>query len=326
MRDITLPAIPCIDARQGGSAAIAGQQEDRLRDLFGRARRIYTPFLLGLADDASRRWLERSGNAYLGEMAEIATRLGRRGIYALNTSYEWCCTSGVGDDAEGGVRLLRVLDWWQPGLGRNLIVARQSGPAGDFLNITWPGFVGVITAQAPGRFAAAITQPPMMSWGLSWPVDWAVGRARVFRSSHALPAHLLRQVFESCATYDEAKRVLVETPLCIPAFFTLAGTEPGEGCVIERTQERAAVRDMPAAVANHWVALRERGCARGYKTRARLAIMEAALAGRGDWRVRPILNRDTRLVADMNPATGRLVIEGWERRGRVTACLTLNAA
>jgi hypothetical protein len=84
------------------------------------------------------------------------------------------------------VRLLRVLDWRQPGLGRALIVVRQRGAAGDFANLTWPGFVGVVTAMAPGRFAVALNQPPMMSWGLTAPLDWLVGRIRVWRS-RALP-------------------------------------------------------------------------------------------------------------------------------------------
>jgi len=201
----------------------------------------------------------RAENPYLGEIEAIAALAGRRGAYALNTSYEWCCTCGVGEDPQGGVRLLRVLDWRQSGLGRALIVVWQRGPAGDFANITWPGFVGVITAMAPGRFAVAINQPPMMSWRLSPPIDWLVGRVGVWRSRDLPPAHLLRQVCETCASYDEARQRLLSTPLCLPALFTLAGTEPGQGCVIERTQHCAAERAMPAAAANHRVAVAERG-------------------------------------------------------------------
>jgi hypothetical protein len=35
------------------------------------------------------------------------------------------------------------------------------GPAGEYHNITWPGYVGILTASAPGRFAAAINQAPL---------------------------------------------------------------------------------------------------------------------------------------------------------------------
>jgi len=36
-------------------------------------------------------------------------------------------------------------------LGRNLIAAWPRRPAGEFINLAWPGYVGVITAAAPGR-------------------------------------------------------------------------------------------------------------------------------------------------------------------------------
>jgi hypothetical protein len=142
----------------------------------------------------AQRWLVRAENPYLDEIEAIAALIGRSGAYALNTSYEWCCTCGVGDDIDGGVRLLRVLDWRQPGLGRALVVVWQRGPAGDFANITWPGFVGVVTAMAPGRFAVALNQPPMMSWGLTPPLDWLVGRVGVWRSRALPPVHLLRDL------------------------------------------------------------------------------------------------------------------------------------
>ena len=37
------------------------------------------------------------------------------------------------DPTAPGMRLLRTLDWPFHGLGRNLVVARQTGPAGEFL-------------------------------------------------------------------------------------------------------------------------------------------------------------------------------------------------
>ena len=121
----TLPDIPVVDARCGGPPDVARIGEAQMRDLLQRARWMLTPPLLAVMDRLSQRWLER-------------------------TAYEWCCTSGVGVDPEGGVHLLRVLDWQQAGLGRNLVVAWQRGPAGDFANITWSGYVGTITALAPG--------------------------------------------------------------------------------------------------------------------------------------------------------------------------------
>ncbi len=321
-----LPQIPVIDARNGGAAAIAAAAEDRLHDLLRSARRLVTPPLLGLGDRASRRWLERNRNPYLDEIAAIAGLLRARGAYALNTSFEWCCTSGVAPDPRGGNRLIRVLDWHQSGLGRNLVVARQKGLAGDFVNLTWPGFVGVITAMAPGRFAVALNQPPLARSRLSLPLDWLLGRIAVWRSATLPPAHLLRQVCETCATYEDAKRALATTPLCVPALFTIAGTLPGEGCVIERTRNAAALREMPAAIANHWVAIAERGLPRTPDSPDRQRHMEAVLADGCEWLTPPIINRDTRMAAVMNPARSDLWVQGWERSGPATAALMLDIA
>ena len=324
MMAVMLPPIPVIDARNGGPLRVAQAAEGGMRDLLREARRRFTPPVLTLVDGASRRWLERSGNPYCSELDAIARMLGKPGAHALNASYEWACTSGVGEDPDGGVRLLRVLDWRLGGLGRNLVVAWQRGPAGDFANLTWPGYVGVVTAVAPDRFAVAINQPPMMSWGATPPVDWVIGRARLWRSLGLPPAHLLRQVCEECVGYEEAQRRLCEAPVCLPVFFTLAGVNPGEGCVIERHPDGAAIREMPAAVANHWVALRQRGRARGRYSRQRLAHMAATLAGDGEFaQAPPVVNRDTRIVAAINPG-GRLMVQGWERGRPATERLSLD--
>jgi len=320
-----LPQIPLIDARRGGTAEIARLADDRMRDLLHGARRIYTPPLLALADRASRDWLERCRNPYSAAMAVIAALIGSKGAHALNTSYEWSCTSGVCDDRNGGIRLLRVLDWKLKGLGKNLVAAWQSGPAGDFLNVTWPGFVGVITAMAPGRFAAAINQPPMTSFGLTLPFDWIVGRIKLLHSEGIPPAHLLRRVFERCDSYHAAKRMLTETTICAPAFFALAGANASEGCIIERTQDRAAVREMPTAIANDWIALPERGHSRSRSSRDRQRLMEGALNGQDNWRAPPVLNPDTRMVAVMNPALGSVTAQGFERSEPATALFVMPA-
>lgn len=322
---MTLPPIPVIDARDGGTLRVAQIAEPAMRNLHRQARRRFTPPALALMDAASRRWLERSHNPYAHEIDAIAAVLGQAGAHALNASYEWTCTSGVGDDPNGGIRLLRVLDWRLGGLGHNLVVAWQRGPAGDFANLTWPGYVGVVTAAAPGRFAVAINQPPMLSWGATLPLDWAIGRACLWRSHDLPPAHLLRQACEDCGDYADAKRLLSEAPLCLPAFFILAGVNPGEGCVIERHPSGTAVREMPAGIANHWVALRRRGRGRGRYSRERLAQIEAVLsASTGFAPAAPVINRDTRLVAAINPARGRLTAQGWERSRPVTANLSLD--
>jgi len=58
---------------------------------------------------------------------------------------------------------------------------------------------------------------------------------------HLPPDHLLRNVFETCKTFREARQRLETTPVARPVIYTLVGCERGERCVIERTEEAYAV-------------------------------------------------------------------------------------
>ena len=109
---------------------------------------------------SARWWLRRSASPLVGEIDAIARTLGRPGIWLLHGAYAFGCTALADESADGPV-LRRTLDWPFPGLGRLVEVIRQRGAAGEFLSVTWPGFAGVLTAVAPGRFAASINQAPM---------------------------------------------------------------------------------------------------------------------------------------------------------------------
>ena len=323
-------SIPFIDVGRGGPGALADAQPRRFGDILAHGRRHYSSTLLRLAHDIGRRWLERGRNAYLEEITAIAQRCHNApGAFALNLSYEWSCTTGVSaQPGEKGVRMRRTLDWPMDGLGQDVVVARFQGSAGDYYNITWPGFVGVATAMAPGRFAAAINQPPLANHTMIRPVDWALARMRYWRSG-ALPAmHLLRRVFDECWTYDESKRRLCVEPIAAPAFFTLAGVESDEGCVIERQEDRYAVREVPACVANHWTTFPIRGWKRGVDTRARLEFMKTVFTSPGDdfdWVAHPVLNETTRLAVIANAAENRLIVRGFEKDGPATDVYRLGA-
>lgn len=316
------------DIGTGGAAALADAAPGHLRQLYRDARQLYTPPVVFAGDLLSQLWLERSDNPYLDEIRAVQALLPGRGAYLLNMSYEWACTTSVAPDPSGvGMRLCRTLDWRIKGLGRTLIMARQSGPAGVYLNATWPGSAGIYTAMAPGRFAAVINQPPLRSRSpLTVPFDWLAARARQYSSRDWPPSHLLRHVFDNCADYAEALTMLRDTPLCLPAFFTIAGVRPGEGCVIERTEREAIVHDAPTACANHWIAIKRPGRQRGRDSVARRAcMMEAMTSHRPDfhWIMPPIANRDTRVAAEMNPANGMFILQGWEGTEPVTEILRL---
>lgn len=318
-----LPVIPLVEAGQGGPPAVAEAERARFTDLFRAGRDHYGPLFLGLGDRLTKRWLADCPTPYRADLDACAAQLDHAGAYMLNLSYEWSCTTAVGRPPSGcGNRMLRTLDWPLHGLGRNVVVARQGGGAGGWLNVTWPGFVGAATAMAPGRFAAALNQPPMKTCTASCWLDWAIERTRVWRRRLMPPTHLLRLAFETCSTYDAAKALLAETPIAVPAFFSLSGTAPHEGCVIERTETDAFVRDGgSAAIANHWIAGPFTGRSRGADSPGRLARMEACRDGVEDgfdWVVPPILNPTTRLAVTANAATGGLRVRGYETAGAAT--------
>jgi hypothetical protein len=187
---------------------------------------------------------------------------------------------------------------------------------------------GVLTAMAPKRFSAAINQPPMRRFTFSCWLDWSIERFRLQRRT-ALPAtHLLRRVFDTCETYEAAKTMLTETPISLPAFFSLSGAHANEGCVIERTETTACVHDAPFCISNHWLGIDEPGRLRGYDSLGRRALMDKnfkAAPNDFSWVTPPILNTATRLAVVANAQAGTLMVQGWESDGVATDVFNLNA-
>jgi hypothetical protein len=300
-------------------------EEARAHALLDAATRYVPRAALAGLDALSRRWLAKSSSAQLAEIDAIARRLRRPGAYFLSVNYEWGCTCWVGPAPDGAsARLVRVLDWRTPGLGRYLVAAKVAGRSGPFVTLTWPGYTGVLQAMAPGRYAAALNQAPMrMPVGL-YPLDWAANRARVWRMPHPTPAHLLREVFEQAPTYTAARRMLVDRPIASPAIFSLAGTKASEAVVIERTEFGCEVHEGCNVAANHWQTCGWRGRARGLDSAGRAHQMhraKVALAPDFGWLSPPILNARTRLAMVADAAEGRLVAQGFEADGPATAIL-----
>lgn len=326
-----LPAVPFFDARDGGPAAHArarAGQTQAVRD----ACLGWVPAggaLARLGDPIVRRWMKRSASPYAADIAAIQVELGRSGAWTLHGAYLFGCTA-LADEGMSGPRLRRTLDWPFPGLGRLAEVVRQRGQAGDFLNVTWPGFVGVLTAVAPGRFAAAINQAPMprrtSSDAMRW-TDYARNALRPLRSASTWPPeHLLRHVFETCAGFVDARTVLERSPLARAALFTLVGVRQGECVVIEREETAARTRAAGGAIANAWQDAREGweprvcGVGRPIENNARRIAALSAWSGREapafEWVAPPVLNSFTRLSVDMAPANGTLRVMGWEPDSR----------
>ncbi len=326
--DATLPIIPVIDCGTGFALATLDADIARAHRLLDGPTRYVPSAVLKALDVASRRWLARWDNAYLPEIAAIAARLNRPGVYFFSIMYEWACTCAVKPSPDGdSAHLVRVLDWRTPGLGREVMAARVAGPAGPYVTLTWPGFSGVIQAMAPGRFSAALNQAPMRFAAGLYPVDWVMARRRLWNAPHPTAAHVLRRAFETCATFDDAKRFLETAPIALPAIYSLAGVNPNETCVIERTETAARTFAGEAIAANHWCSNEPtpydwRGHSRGIDSQGRANLMRklnADLTPDFSWATFPVMNPHTRLVMVADARAGRLVAQGFEHGRQIVA-------
>jgi hypothetical protein len=334
-----LPSIPVIDVRDGGplrharqSAAQARALRDECLNFFPRAALPMVPAL----DWTAERWLKRSRSPYVSEIARIAEVLGFSGVWLLNASYQWGCTS-LAREQDGVPWLVRTLDWPFPGLGRHAEVAQMRGSSGDFFSVTWPGYAGALTAMAPFRFAACVNQAPLWRRTQSrWLrlFDLAASAVSIYASIEYIPPdQLLRRVFEVCGDYSAARRILESTPVARPVIYTLVGCAPGESCVIERTETGFITRETNTSAANDWVPTRPGwegrigtrrllnasfADAAGFSRARReaLANWSGSLADRGfDWVRPPVLNPYTRLAIAMCPAEGILRAVGYDVTG-----------
>ena len=319
--------IPYIDLRQSSPVQLVEAHADQARalinasrNMFGVLSRVLSLIALPLGDHYSQKWLERTNNPYRDEIDKYAEIIDVAGVYALNLCFEWGCTSGV-FYREDGVVLMRVLDWALPALGENTVVAHQSGNAGDYYNVTWPGMSGIYNAMAPGRFAASINQAPMRRHNRPFVLDWWTNRLNMRTATGLPPSHLLRKVFETARHYQEAKKMLMEEEIALPAIFVLSGISPGEGCVIERTEKDAAVRELQGdrvCAANHFESrLNKTGY--GWRPRpidslGRVRMANSlpidAIKDNFVWFKKPIANSHTRLVMMANVAKGKLTVMG----------------
>ena len=322
-----MDAIPLFDIGDQGPEALIDAAPERFAEIMGQAGRYYGGLTLRAGDMVSRRWLTVTKNPYGDEIARIAAATERPGAYMLNLSYEWSCTAAVGDDpAGGGNRLLRTLDWPLDGLGRAVCVAKTNGAAGTYYNVTWPGFAGVATAMAPGRFSVALNQPPMRKLTPSHLLDWIIGRFQMRRAAGLPPVHLLRLVCDTCPSYAAAREMLENEPLRMPALFSLGGAAPGEGCVIERLERKAVTHETPATIANHWLSVQLPGHDRGTDSLGRFRRMEQ-IRDRDwndfSWVAPPILNETTRVSVIADAGKGSLAVQGWEVGRAVTEIFRL---
>jgi hypothetical protein len=330
--------IPLLEVGRMASADLCRHDPERARLLvsaaLSRRSHVLLPLVTRLLDRISLAWLLRQADPYLEEIRHVASFLDAPGAYFLNTVYEWACSTSVGGDQGGdGARMIRVLDWGLAGLGRHVVISRQETPHGPFYNATWPGYAGVLTAMAPGRFSAAINQAPRVPVSGIRIVDQIVTRLRVLRANDTvLASHLLRRIFESAADFEGALAMLADEriTLAMPALFVLAGIEPHQGCIIEALggERRVHRMDRDASgvlgIANQWLSPDLRGHARNESAtstapmtaegnnRARQAsvraLQQGEFGGAADL-TEPVLNSHTVMVVVANARRGEMMVE-----------------
>ena len=246
-----LPDIQIHDYRIGGMIGYQHDASDRagpvlnaLTDGLPRSGKLALP----LADQAADLHLASTNSAYHGEVRAIGRWSDRPGAMALTLTSEFGCTARAYDGPHPV--LFRTFDCPGAGIGARVEIVALPGEAGDWMAVTWPGMVGCMQGMAPGRFSAALNRAPERLNG-ECKGNWPLGAAIAAGNLGMFPSHLLRQVFETAPDFATARTMLSQTPLAMPAIFTLAGFEPGQVCVIERTEMDWAEAGNPAA-ANHF--------------------------------------------------------------------------
>ncbi len=321
-----LPAIPVFDVGADFPLELARLAGEHAYELLAVATKGVPKPALKMADAVSRRWLERNRSPYLDEIRFLAEHAREPGLYYLNVSYEWGCTS-AGKVAPSGstAMLMRTLDWDVAGIGRYVLAARIANPLGAWVALTWPAFTGVIQGLAPGRFAAAINQPQIRKRTRLLPVDWMLHLRERWTTPHIQPVHLLRRVFETAPDFATAREMLTTTPITTPTIFTLVGLSADERVVIER-RETSARAVAEAIAANEWHASDwHGGHYRAFQNDARFAAMQRVeSAWNFDWVRYPILNHETKLAIVADPASGCLIARGYEGETPATGILELS--
>jgi hypothetical protein len=154
--------------------------------------------------------------------------------------------------------------------------------------------------------------------------DLALNAVETYRDNGCWPApHLLRHVFDACATFDEAVEMLTTAPLARPTLYSIAGASPSQACLIERTRTDAVVKHGNVTIANGWhpTSPPRDGywMPRGTLVRGvndsdlrRQCLEDEEPCDAFDWLREPVLNGFTRLAVETSAASGELRVLGFE--------------
>jgi hypothetical protein len=153
------------------------------------------------------------------------------------------CASVAIETKDGNMLHARNLDWWSD----NDILSRytevfdfQRNGKTVYKSVAWLGYFGVISGIKPNAFSVTINAASSHeSFQIAKPVTY-----------------LLREVLDTCETYEEAKEMLINTKLMSDSILTLVGAKKGQKTIIERTPTKAKVLENSGEVliaTNHYL-------------------------------------------------------------------------
>jgi predicted choloylglycine hydrolase len=206
----------------------------------------HIPPALWMLADAVRL---RTANRFHDEANALAGQVGAnwRDVILANISYDLVvaglgCSTVALPTANGPV-LARNMDWWPENIlaQASYQLRYLNGAELRFVNVGWPGAIGVVTGLSARGFAFALnavsSPEPVNQTG--YPVLLA-----------------LRAVLEDAANFEDALKLLSDEPLAAPCLIILVGTENEQRVVIERSPAGSAQRwpngAEPLAATNHY--------------------------------------------------------------------------
>jgi len=163
-------------------------------------------------------------------------KLGRLVMLQLVYEISACCTSIVVEDAEGTPHHIRTMDWQMEFLEPLTVeLDIQKNGKTIFLATSWAGYVGILTGIKPDAFSVSVNFR-VTDGGSMWSniknaltSCWPVG-------------FLVREIFESASSFNEAVGHLSNSNLIAPCYITICGLNSGEGVLLTRDRKQETNR------------------------------------------------------------------------------------